>query len=109
MMPVSLRLFQLISRMLPQISLNTLKRKVSFTYITLLFAVATRERSKSATLGNIAVDGEDALNYLCIRVPVVLGKNGIESIVEINLSDTEKNHLKESAEGVSKTNGLLEL
>lgn len=61
MMPVSLRLFQLISRMLPQISLNTLKRKVSFTYITLLFAVATRERSKSATLGNIAVDGEDAL------------------------------------------------
>ncbi|KOY50973.1 malate dehydrogenase [Polaribacter dokdonensis] len=55
------------------------------------------------------LEGEYGLNDLCIGVPVVLGKNGIESIVEINLSDAEKNHLKESAEGVSKTNGLLEL
>ena len=38
-----------------------------------------------------------------------LGKNGIESIVEINLSDAEKAHMQESAAGVSKTNGLLEL
>jgi malate dehydrogenase len=55
------------------------------------------------------LEGEYGLNDLCIGVPVVLGKNGIESIVEINLSDAEKDHLKESAEGVSKTNGLLEL
>jgi malate dehydrogenase len=55
------------------------------------------------------LEGEYGLNDLCIGVPVVLGKNGIESIVEINLSDAEKGHLKESAEGVSKTNGLLEL
>lgn len=55
------------------------------------------------------LEGEYGLNDLCIGVPVVLGKNGIESIVEINLSDAEKNHLKESAEGVSTTNGLLEL
>ena len=55
------------------------------------------------------LEGEYGLNDLCIGVPVVLGKNGIESIVEIKLSDAEKDHLKESAEGVSKTNGLLEL
>ena len=55
------------------------------------------------------LEGEYGLNDLCIGVPVVLGKNGIESIVEINLSDAEKTHLKESAIGVSKTNGLLEL
>ncbi|EAQ40782.1 malate dehydrogenase [Polaribacter sp. MED152] len=55
------------------------------------------------------LDSEYGLNDLCIGVPVVLGKNGIESIVEINLSDAEKDHLKESAAGVSKTNGLLEL
>lgn len=55
------------------------------------------------------LEGEYGLNDLCIGVPVVLGKNGIESIVEINLSDAEKDHLKESAAGVSKTNGLLEL
>lgn len=55
------------------------------------------------------LDGEYGLHDLCIGVPVVLGKNGIEKIVEIQLSDAEKAHLKESAEGVSKTNGLLAL
>ena len=55
------------------------------------------------------LEGEYGLNDLCIGVPVVLGKNGIESIVEINLSDAEKAHLQESAIGVSKTNALLEL
>ncbi|AOW18702.1 malate dehydrogenase [Polaribacter vadi] len=55
------------------------------------------------------LEGEYGLNDLCIGVPVVLGKNGIESIVEINLSDAEKAHLSSSAEGVKATNGLLEL
>ncbi len=55
------------------------------------------------------LDGEYGLNDLCIGVPVILGRNGIESIVEIDLSDAEKAHLSESAEGVKKTNGLLEL
>ena len=55
------------------------------------------------------LEGEYGLNDLCIGVPVVLGKNGIEKIVEINLTDTEKAHLQESAEGVAKTNSLLEL
>ncbi|PWG06602.1 malate dehydrogenase [Polaribacter aquimarinus] len=55
------------------------------------------------------LEGEFGLNDLCIGVPAVLGKNGIESIVEIELSDAEKAHLAKSAEGVTKTNGLLEL
>ena len=55
------------------------------------------------------LDGEYGLHDLCIGVPVVLGKNGIEKIVEIKLSDTEKAHLNDSAAGVSKTNGLLAL
>jgi len=55
------------------------------------------------------LEGEYGLNDLCIGVPVVLGKNGIEKVVEINLSDAEKAHLVESAAGVKKTNGLLEL
>ena len=55
------------------------------------------------------LDGEYGLRDLCIGVPIVLGKNGIEKIVEIQLSDAEKAHLNESAEGVSKTNGLLAL
>ena len=53
--------------------------------------------------------GEYGLNDLSIGVPCVLGANGIEKIVEISLSEAEKTKLSESAVGVSKTNGLLEL
>ncbi|GAA0873464.1 malate dehydrogenase [Gangjinia marincola] len=55
------------------------------------------------------LEGEYGLNDLCIGVPVILGKNGIEKIVEIKLNDTEKEKLHESAEGVKKTNGLLDV
>jgi len=55
------------------------------------------------------LEGEYGLNDLSIGVPVILGRNGIEKIVEIELSEAEKAHLYESAEGVKKTNGLLEL
>ena len=55
------------------------------------------------------LNGEYGLEDLCIGVPVVLGKNGIESIVEIELSAAEKAKMQESAIGVKKTNGLLNL
>ena len=58
---------------------------------------------------SVLLEGEYGLNDLCIGVPVVLGRNGIEKIVKLELNDAEKAHLKESADGVSKTNGLLEL
>ena len=50
------------------------------------------------------LDGEYGLNDLCIGVPVILGKNGIESIVEIDLSEAELSQLRASAEGVKATN-----
>ena len=55
------------------------------------------------------LDGEYGLNDICIGVPVILGRNGIEKIVDIPLSNAEKAHMQESAAGVKKTNGLLEL
>ena len=55
------------------------------------------------------LEGEYGLSDLCIGVPVVLGRNGIEKVVEMTLDDAEKAHLMASAEGVQKTNGLLEL
>jgi malate dehydrogenase len=58
---------------------------------------------------SVLLEGEYGLNDLCIGVPVILGRNGIEEIVTIQLSSAEEAHLKESAEGVKKTNGLLEL
>lgn len=58
---------------------------------------------------SVLVEGEYGLNDLCIGAPVVLGKNGVESIVEINLSADEKAQMVASAKGVSATNALLEL
>ncbi|PQJ22962.1 malate dehydrogenase [Tenacibaculum sp. SG-28] len=53
------------------------------------------------------LEGEYGLSDLCIGVPVVLGKNGIEKIVEINLNDAEKEHLSSSAAAVAKNNEAL--
>jgi malate dehydrogenase len=55
------------------------------------------------------LSGEYGLDDICIGVPVVLGKNGIEKIVEIELTDAEKAKMQESAEGVRKVNGLLDV
>jgi malate dehydrogenase len=56
---------------------------------------------------SVFLDGEFGLNDLCIGVPVILGKNGIEQIVEIKLDEAELNQLQVSAEGVKATNTLL--
>ncbi len=53
------------------------------------------------------LDGEFGLSDLCIGVPCILGKNGIEKIVEISLTDAENAKMSESAAGVKTTNGLL--
>ncbi len=54
------------------------------------------------------LEGEYDLNDICIGVPCIIGKNGIEEIVSIDLSEAENNKLQTSAEAVRKTNGLLE-
>jgi malate dehydrogenase len=53
------------------------------------------------------LEGEYDLNDICIGVPAIIGRNGIEKIVEINLNEAEKAKLAESAAAVSKTNSLL--
>ena len=53
------------------------------------------------------LEGEYGLNDLSIGVPAIIGKNGIERIVEIELDAAEKTKLEESAAAVSKTNGVL--
>ena len=55
------------------------------------------------------LEGEFGLSDISIGVPCILGSNGIEKIVEIELNASEKAKLVESAEGVRKTNGLLEV
>ncbi len=58
---------------------------------------------------SVMLNGEYGLNDICIGAPVLLGKNGIESIVEIKLDDAEKANLQESAIGVRNVNDLLNL
>ncbi|MDT8411168.1 MAG: malate dehydrogenase [Vicingaceae bacterium] len=68
---------------------------------------AIAQDSKKIFPCSALLEGEYGLNDLAIGVPCVLGKNGIEKIVEIKLSDNEKAKLTESAEGVKKTNADL--
>ena len=56
---------------------------------------------------SVMLDAEYGLSDLCIGVPVVLGKNGVESIVEIELDEAELSQLRDSAEAVKATNTLL--
>ena len=54
------------------------------------------------------LEGEYGLKDISIGVPCIIGKNGIESIVELDLNAADKEKLQSSAEAVRNTNGLLE-
>ena len=56
---------------------------------------------------SVLLNGEYGLSDICIGVPVIIGKNGIEEIVSIPLSDAEIDKVQESAKGVRSTNDLL--
>ena len=54
------------------------------------------------------LNGEYDLSNLCIGVPVIIGSNGIENIINLELDDTEKKLLMNSADAVLSTNKLLD-
>jgi len=54
------------------------------------------------------LQGEYGLKDIYIGVPVVLGKNGIEKIIELDLNAAEKALLKESAEAVKGVMDVLD-
>ena len=53
------------------------------------------------------LDGEYGQSDICLGVPCLIGKNGIEEIVKIDLTDAEKAKFEESAKGVRVVNALL--
>jgi len=53
------------------------------------------------------LEGEYGLNDICLGVPCIIGKNGIESIVQLDLTDAEKENLHNSADAVRVVNNLL--
>lgn len=49
------------------------------------------------------LEGEYGVNGLFIGVPAILGKNGVEKVIEMDLTDTEKEMFKNSVAAVQKT------
>ncbi len=56
------------------------------------------ERQK--TVASVYLDGEYNLKDICFGVPVILGKNGIEKVLEVKLSSEETRKFIETAQGV---------
>ena len=74
---------------------------------SMVHAIATD--SQKMFPASTLLEGEYGLNDISFGVPVILGKNGIEKIVTIELTDAEKENMQSSAVAVKKTNALLEL
>jgi len=63
---------------------------------------------KKRVLPSIAyLEGEYGYNDIYLGVPTVLGGNGIERVIELFLTDEEKEQLDQSAEDVKKVIGIL--
>ncbi len=54
------------------------------------------------------LQGEYGLNDLFIGVPVKLGANGVEDVIEIKLSQSEQELLNKSAQAVEELKGILQ-
>jgi len=54
------------------------------------------------------LDGQYGLKNIYLGVPVKLGKNGIEQIIELKLNDEEKKLLDDSAKAVREVMGVLD-
>ncbi len=57
----------------------------------------------------VFLTGEYGIQDCTLAVPVVLGKNGIKRILEINLTEEEKNHLQAAAQAVKEMLASIEL
>jgi len=58
---------------------------------------------------SVVLNGEYGLSDICIGAPVVLGREGVENIIELDLNEAELAKLKSSAEAVRETNSKLEI
>lgn len=56
---------------------------------------------------SVFVEGEYGQNDICIGVPCIIGKNGVEEILSIELNDTEKALFAKSADAVRQMNDAL--
>ena len=55
----------------------------------------------------VALNGEYGQKDICIGVPAVIGRGGVEKVLDIKMSADEKKAFEESAAAVRKTNDVL--
>ncbi len=67
------------------------------------------ENSKKILSCSVLLNGEYNLNNICLGVPIMVGKNGIEKILELDLNKEEKCLLIKSANQVKQMISKLEL
>jgi len=56
---------------------------------------------------SVYLEGQYDLRDICIGVPCVIGENGVEEIIELDLNISEKNKLQESAKAIASMNKSL--
>ena len=56
----------------------------------------------------VKLEGEYGLDNMFVGVPVKLGKNGVEEIIEVKLNEEEKALLNESAKAVKGVMDVLD-
>jgi malate dehydrogenase len=56
---------------------------------------------------SVLIDGEYQEEDLCIGVPCIIGKNGLESIVDVQLNEAEQEKFNQSAAAVKSMNEAL--
>jgi malate dehydrogenase len=55
----------------------------------------------------VSLDGEYGQKDICLGVPVVIGKNGWEKIIDFKLNEEEQAAFNKSAEAVRTMNNVL--
>ena len=56
---------------------------------------------------SVYLEGHYGLNDICIGVPCIIGRMGIDEIIDLNLVSSEKNKLEESAKAIATMNKSL--
>ena len=56
---------------------------------------------------SLMLDGEYGQSDICLGVPAIIGRNGVEKIVDVPLTDAEKEKFATAAQAVREVNGDL--
>jgi malate dehydrogenase len=64
--------------------------------------------NKTIVPSSVCLSGEYGHENVCVGVPIILGKNGVEKIIEIELNDKTKDKLQISVDSIKESIKILE-